>query len=60
VSEPRQVREGDLLWTPSPEFAAASNLADYEAWLERERGLRFDDYAALWRWSVEDLEAFWT
>ena len=29
------------------------------AWLERERGLRFDDYAALWRWSVDDLEAFW-
>jgi len=28
-------------------------------WLERERGKRFDDYAALWRWSVQDLEGFW-
>ena len=38
----------------------ASTLADYMHWLERERGLRFDDYAALWRWSVDDLEGFWT
>ena len=29
-------------------------------WLERERGRRFDDYASLWRWSVEDLEGFWS
>ncbi|WP_415914096.1 acetoacetate--CoA ligase [Paraburkholderia sp. J12] len=29
-------------------------------WLARERGLAFDSYAALWQWSVEDLDAFWT
>ena len=34
-------------------------MTDYLAWLERERGLRFADFAALWRWSVDDLEAFW-
>ena len=28
-------------------------------WLERERGLRFDDYDAAWRWSVTELGAFW-
>ena len=56
----RPLREGELLWEPSPEFAAASNLAAYQAWLERERGLTFPDYAALWRWSVDDLDAFWT
>ena len=31
----------------------------YREWLERERGLRFDDYDALWRWSTRDLAAFW-
>ncbi|MBU3737749.1 MAG: acetoacetate--CoA ligase [Rhodoferax sp.] len=31
----------------------------YQDWLARERGLRFDDYAALWRWSTTDLDAFW-
>jgi acetoacetyl-CoA synthetase len=27
--------------------------------LERERGLRFADYHALWRWSVDDPDGFW-
>ena len=48
-----------LLWSPSAEFRRTTNLAGYLAWLERERGLRFEDYAELHRWSVRDLEAFW-
>ena len=31
----------------------------YQDWLARERGLRFDRYDALWRWSTTELEAFW-
>src|SRR3954470_2788575 len=31
----------------------------YQDWLQRERGLAFDSYDALWRWSVQDLDAFW-
>ena len=31
----------------------------YRDWLERERGLAFADYAALWTWSTTDLEGFW-
>ncbi|RUP34753.1 MAG: acetoacetate--CoA ligase [Curvibacter sp.] len=31
----------------------------YREWLQRERGLTFDSYDALWRWSVTDLDAFW-
>ncbi len=31
----------------------------YQEWLRAERGLRFDSYDALWRWSCADLEAFW-
>ena len=60
VTDARPLREGELLWEPSPEFADASVLTAYRAWLERERGLTFADYGALWRWSVDDLEAFWT
>src|SRR5580698_7847661 len=30
-----------------------------QAWLETQRGLRFDSYQDLWRWSVTDLEGFW-
>jgi acetoacetyl-CoA synthetase len=31
----------------------------YQDWLAAQRGLTFDDYDALWRWSTTDLEAFW-
>ncbi|MGJ7581938.1 acetoacetate--CoA ligase [Variovorax sp. RHLX14] len=31
----------------------------YQDWLRETRGLAFDDYDALWRWSVTDLDAFW-
>ena len=34
-------------------------LAAYQRWLADHRGLRFDSYDALWRWSVADLSAFW-
>lgn len=47
------------IWTPTPEFASASVIADYQRWLARSRGLRFDGYDALWRWSVEHPATFW-
>jgi acetoacetyl-CoA synthetase len=53
------VKAGDVLWTPSAERIAGANVTALQHWLRRERGLQFDDYAALWRWSVQDLEAFW-
>lgn len=53
------VTEGELLWAPSEAFARSSNVAALLAWLKRERGLVFDDYEALWRWSVDDVKAFW-
>ncbi len=31
----------------------------YRAWLAQERGLGFESYDALWRWSISDLSAFW-
>jgi acetoacetyl-CoA synthetase len=31
----------------------------YQNWLATERGLSFDNYDALWRWSIGDLDAFW-
>ena len=49
----------DTLWRPAAEHVEASNLTRYLRWLEAERGLRFDGYDDLWRWSVADLEAFW-
>jgi len=31
----------------------------YREWLQQQRGLSFESYEALWRWSVSDLDAFW-
>jgi len=31
----------------------------YQDWLRTQRGLAFSDYDALWRWSTDDLPAFW-
>ncbi len=42
------------LWTPSPERVARANLTRFAA-----RYRPGADYDALWRWSVEEREAFW-
>jgi len=34
-------------------------LLHYQRWLQAQRGLSFPDYDTLWRWSVDDLPAFW-
>src|SRR3990172_2332603 len=60
MTGPRVIAEGDLLWEPSAAFRASTTLTDYLRWLERERDLPFTDYAALWRWSVDDPDAFWS
>ena len=41
----------------SPPYVPQIRL--YQNWLRDSRGLAFDSYDALWRWSVSDLNAFW-
>jgi acetoacetyl-CoA synthetase len=52
-------RRGELLWTPQPESVERAAMTRYMRWLEAERGRSFGDYAALWEWSVTELEEFW-
>jgi acetoacetyl-CoA synthetase len=47
------------MWTPSPERVERSNMTRYLRWLREQRGLHFESYNDLWRWSVDDLDAFW-
>ena len=35
------VKEGSVLWQPSPERKATSNIANYIEWLYRTRNLNF-------------------
>ena len=57
TSEPNTAPE--TLWTPSEDARSATRMGKYLAWLEAERGLRFETYADAWRWSVEEPGAFW-
>ena len=43
--------------TTSPPFVPQIRL--FQQWLTEHRQLQFDDYQAMWRWSVSDIEAFW-
>jgi acetoacetyl-CoA synthetase len=52
--------EGELLWRPPEELVRNAKLTRFLRWLEGERGLSFDGYEDLWRWSVLEIEAFWS
>ena len=49
----------EKLWEPPAELVERARMAEYMRWLEAERGLRLNGYHELWRWSVEEVEAFW-
>ena len=53
------VREGDLLWTPSPERVQRTRLTAFTRFAEERTGRTFGDYTALWQWSTTEVEQFW-
>src|SRR3954452_20501570 len=50
----------ELLRAPSPDVWTTTEIGRYLGWLAENRSLEFDDYDALHRWSVTDLEGFWS
>jgi acetoacetyl-CoA synthetase len=50
----------ELLRPVAADVRETTEIGRFLGWLERERGLHFDDYEGLHRWSVEDLEGFWS
>jgi acetoacetyl-CoA synthetase len=51
--------DAEILWAPTPEMVERSQLTRYIRWLADNRDLHFEDYHALWRWSVTEIEEFW-
>eukprot|EP01041_Mallomonas_annulata_P028973 gene28973-50878_t len=49
-----------LLWQPNAARRERALITAFEAWLAHKRGLRFGGYEALWQWSVDEPEAFWS
>jgi len=56
----RRAAEGALLWAPSEQTGAVSNMGRYIRWLHTHRGRDFTGFGDLWRWSVSDPEGFWS
>lgn len=50
----------DTLWSPTADRIDRSALREYLNWLEVREGRPFPDHDALWAWSVEDLDRFWS
>jgi len=50
----------EKLWDPPAELVERARMTEYMRWLAAERGLALDDYDHLWRWSVDDIEGFWS
>ena len=49
-----------VLWEPPEAFAAQTRLRAYQEWLGAHHGIAAATYDELWRWSVDDLEGFWS
>ncbi|MBY0095812.1 acetoacetate--CoA ligase [Mesobacillus maritimus] len=50
---------GEVMWEPSQKFIENTTLTRYMNWLKETKGLTFEGYQDLWKWSVDELEDFW-
>jgi acetoacetyl-CoA synthetase len=60
VSQQRPFSAGQAIWAPTDYALNHSLPARYVSWLRERRRLDFAGYDELWRWSVDDLEGFWS
>ena len=62
MTNPATTDAAEVLWTPDPERAAGTAIADFTRWLGEHRGVKLDelDYRALHEWSIRDLDGFWS
>ncbi len=49
----------EVLWRPTPDHVADTGVERFRQWLRAERGVDVTDYTELWRWSTDELDAFW-
>ncbi|MEU0313363.1 acetoacetate--CoA ligase [Nocardioides sp. NPDC006273] len=56
----RQIDQGDVVWTPPADVLSTSRVGEFLAWIARERDLAMTTHEELWRWSVTDLDGFWS
>jgi acetoacetyl-CoA synthetase len=55
-----QISTGQVLWAPGPDALETTRIGAFVRWAGQHRGVELAGYDALWRWSVEDLDGFWS
>ncbi|MDI9932188.1 acetoacetate--CoA ligase [Rhodococcus sp. IEGM 1354] len=48
------------LWTPTDTDVEHARVTEFSRFVEARHEVTLPDYAALWRWSIDDIESFWT
>ncbi len=48
-----------ITWTPTEEQRHESRLWSFMRWVAENRGVQTTTYREIWRWSVEEVPAFW-
>ena len=54
------MERGEIVWQPGEDARARTRLGRYLDWIGATRGLELTSYEEAWRWSVADLEGFWS
>ncbi|MBI2254362.1 MAG: acetoacetate--CoA ligase [Proteobacteria bacterium] len=49
----------ELLWQPSEAVVAGANMTKFRTQIARDWQVDLHDTAALWQWSVDEIENFW-
>ncbi len=57
---PVNYETASVLWAPTPQRAASTDIAAFMREASLASGRRLDSYASLHRWSVEDCGPFWS
>ena len=52
--------DSEPIWTPSPARVQSSTMHRFAREAERVSGRALADYDALWRWSIDEPERFWS
>ena len=49
-----------MLWSPRPDALHTTRIGAYLGWLEDDQGRAFATYDDILRWSIDDLDGFWS
>ena len=59
MATPTTVDGPDLLWSPADDAWETTQIGAFARAAADRHGVDVGDYAALWQWSVDDIDAFW-